>query len=49
MAVNQMAVNQMTLNPIDWCPHKGAQTEFLQRTEFEVLFGGSSGPGKLIA
>ncbi len=44
-----MEVNQMTLNPIDWVPHCGQQTEFLQRTEFEVLFGGAAGPGKLIA
>lgn len=29
-----------------WVPHLGAQTEFLTRSEFEVLFGGSAGPGK---
>jgi hypothetical protein len=29
-----------------WIPHSGAQTEFLSRSEFEVLFGGSAGPGK---
>ena len=29
-----------------WVPHLGAQTEFLQRNEFEVLFGGAAGPGK---
>ncbi len=29
-----------------WCPHRGAQTEFLSRSEFEVLFGGAAGPGK---
>ncbi|HEU4343773.1 MAG TPA: terminase family protein [Candidatus Binatia bacterium] len=29
-----------------WTPHLGSQTEFLRRTEFEVLFGGSAGPGK---
>lgn len=29
-----------------WLPHIGAQTEFLTRSEFEVLFGGSAGPGK---
>ena len=29
-----------------WIPHDGAQEEFLQRTEFEVLFGGAAGPGK---
>lgn len=29
-----------------WLPHRGAQEEFLQRSEFEVLFGGSAGPGK---
>ena len=29
-----------------WIPHAGAQTEFLSRSEFEVLFGGSAGPGK---
>ncbi len=28
-----------------WVPHLGAQTEFLQRTEFEVLFGGVRGGG----
>lgn len=31
---------------MSWCPHAGAQTEFLSRAEFEVLFGGSAGPGK---
>ena len=29
-----------------WIPHKGAQEEFLRRSEFEVLFGGAAGPGK---
>ena len=29
-----------------WVPHLGPQTEFLQRVEFEVLFGGAAGPGK---
>ena len=29
-----------------WIAHDGAQDEFLQRTEFEVLFGGAAGPGK---
>ena len=29
-----------------WVPHEGPQTEFLSRSEFEVLFGGSAGPGK---
>ena len=29
-----------------WVPHLGPQTEFLQRSEFEVLFGGAAGPGK---
>jgi len=29
-----------------WIPHEGAQTEFLCRGEFEVLFGGAAGPGK---
>ncbi len=28
-----------------WVPHLGAQTEFLQRTEFEVLIGGATGGG----
>lgn len=31
---------------MSWVPHPGAQTEFLSRGEFEVLFGGSAGPGK---
>lgn len=31
---------------MSWSPHLGAQTEFLRRSEFEVLFGGSAGPGK---
>jgi hypothetical protein len=31
---------------MDWRPHEGAQEEFLSRPEFEVLFGGSAGPGK---
>ena len=29
-----------------WTPHPGAQTEFCARGEFEVLYGGSAGPGK---
>ena len=29
-----------------WIPHDGAQEEFLQRREFECLFGGAAGPGK---
>lgn len=29
-----------------WIPHAGAQTEFLSRSEFEVLYGGQAGPGK---
>lgn len=41
------ALAQMIFEP--WVPHLGAQTEFLQRNEFEVLFGGAAGPGKLIA
>jgi hypothetical protein len=31
---------------LSWAPHLGSQTEFLSRSEFEVLFGGSAGPGK---
>lgn len=31
---------------MSWIPHPGAQTEFLCRSEFEVLFGGAAGPGK---
>jgi hypothetical protein len=31
---------------VTWLPHKGAQEEFLRRSEFEVMFGGSAGPGK---
>ncbi|MBT7628789.1 MAG: hypothetical protein HN597_03670 [Desulfobacula sp.] len=29
-----------------WQPHPGPQTEFCQRGEFEVFFGGAKGPGK---
>lgn len=29
-----------------WKPHAGKQFEFCTRSEFEVLFGGSAGPGK---
>src|SRR3990172_848697 len=29
-----------------WRPHDGAQTQFLSRGEFEVLYGGAAGPGK---
>ena len=29
-----------------WKPHPGPQTEFCERGEFEVLFGGAAGPGK---
>jgi hypothetical protein len=31
---------------VSWVPHEGAQTEFLSRSEFEVLYGGQAGPGK---
>jgi hypothetical protein len=31
---------------VSWIPHPGAQTEFLSRSEFEVLYGGQAGPGK---
>lgn len=31
---------------MSWIPHPGQQTEFLKRSEFEVLFGGAAGPGK---
>ena len=34
---------------MSWIAHDGAQEEFLQRTEFEVLFGGMAGPGKTAA
>lgn len=30
----------------EWHPHPGPQTEVLLRDEFEILFGGSRGPGK---
>lgn len=30
----------------DWRPHPGPQEDFCSRSEFEVLFGGSAGPGK---
>ena len=30
----------------EWRPHPGAQTEFHQRNEFEVLYGGARGGGK---
>lgn len=29
-----------------WTPYPGGQTEFLSRSEFEVLYGGRAGPGK---
>lgn len=29
-----------------WTPHPGPQTEFCERGEYEVLFGGAAGPGK---
>jgi hypothetical protein len=31
---------------VSWIPHEGSQTEFLSRSEFEVLYGGQAGPGK---
>ena len=31
---------------MSWIAHTGAQEEFLQRSEYEVLFGGAAGPGK---
>jgi hypothetical protein len=31
---------------VDWFPHPGPQTEFCERGEFEILFGGAAGPGK---
>lgn len=37
---------QAISNQPSWIPHLGAQTEFLSRAEFEVLFGGAAGPGK---
>lgn len=30
----------------NWSPHDGPQTEILQRSEFELLFGGARGGGK---
>ncbi len=42
-----MSVSAIALTiPNGWVPHLGAQTEFLCRSEFEVLFGGAAGPGK---
>lgn len=34
------------MQEIAWGPHPGPQTNFCQRWEFEVLFGGAAGPGK---
>jgi hypothetical protein len=31
---------------VTWRPHPGPQTDYFERDEFEVLFGGSAGPGK---
>lgn len=31
---------------MSWIPFAGGQTEFLSRSEFEVLYGGRAGPGK---
>ena len=31
---------------INWSPHPGPQMAFCQSSEYEVLFGGSAGPGK---
>ncbi len=31
------------MNKLKWVPYPGPQGEFLQRTEFEVLFGGATG------
>jgi len=31
---------------LTWRPHPGPQTNYFERDEFEVLFGGSAGPGK---
>ena len=39
-------MGQITLEQPIWKPHPGPQEEALRRSEFEVLFGGSRGPGK---
>jgi hypothetical protein len=35
--------------PVAWKPHEGPQEEALTRVEYEVLFGGTRGPGKTSA
>lgn len=37
---------QASAQPIAWKPNAGPQTEALQRSEFEVLYGGARGGGK---
>ncbi len=34
-----------TMNQIKWVPYPGPQTEFLQRKDHEVFFGGVRGGG----
>ena len=36
----------MTNEQFQWYPHPGPQTEFCERGEFEVLYGGAAGGGK---
>jgi len=35
----------MTMNQLNWVPCPGLQTEFLQRKDHEVFFGGVPGGG----
>ncbi len=40
-----MVVRTTTMNQIKWVPYPGLQTEYLQRKEFEIFFGGVPGGG----
>ena len=40
-----MVVRPTTMNQLKWVPYPGSQTEFLQRKDHEVLFGGAPGGG----
>lgn len=45
-AVNFPEPDKVEQSDVAWKPHPGPQTEALQKTDFEVLYGGARGGGK---